>query len=131
MAEVLYADSNRNTKELADKLRSEGIGVECIDNEIRGGEKMTATGIFHKRFTLANHPDELDYKVLIAHLGVGFQGVSKYLVEDHPTLNIVMVSDFEAYGLMRTMCGFEHERILGCDYDSEELIPFVKKALQE
>jgi len=123
MARVLYADGHKNTKDLAERLKKEGIEAECIDDCPATKDKMglRALDIFMEKY----YGRISEYDVLIAHLGVDFNGDAKTLIAQYPSLHIVLVSQIpEDYS--------ESEgRLFVCGYNSDKLIPFVRKALKK
>ncbi len=120
MAEVLYGDYKFNTSPLAKKLRQEGIEVDCIDNKKEKGILRLANEIFWEKY----YGRLRDYKVLIAHLSVTFDGNVKHLLEQNPKLSIVLVSKLPSH------YSNSGERCLICGYKSNRLIPFVQEALK-
>ncbi|MCH7568151.1 MAG: hypothetical protein IIA87_01905 [Nanoarchaeota archaeon] len=116
MVRVLYADNYRIPLiGLGAILEQQGFNVDCTNSE--NAEKE-----FNEKFR-----DRLgDYDVLIAHLGVEFNGEVRKLLTDFPNLSIALVSEFPKHYSEHS----DHKRVLVCDYDAPELIYFIKRRIQ-
>ena len=118
MAKVLYADYDRDPERLARVLRAEGIEVDCIGNRTEDNKRLTlANEILFREY----YDNLQNYRVLIAHLGVGFNSQARHLSDDFPQLQIVLLSTLPSH------YSEQRGRIWTFGYDSRTLLAFVEQ----
>ena len=127
-ARVFYANcvESKETKKFEEKLRAKGIEFDSIEGieDLRKEQYTLEKRIFiNEIFNLDYLFKMKDYNLLIEHLGVISGKQCQDFLKNYPNLYLVRVSEFS------NVIVAKENRFLLCSYDSEELFPFIKQAL--
>tara|TARA_Y100000310_G_C20605168_1_gene775128 strand:+ start:14 stop:424 length:411 start_codon:yes stop_codon:yes gene_type:complete len=128
---VLYGDYSKRNQHLKTHLRNNGIEFEYL------GEPDTSQFDVERVFNERYRSRVGGFRVIVAHMGVGFNGEIVAMLKESPQLRIALVSDLAITGDHPDFQDPDQykeewrERLECFDYKSKGLIDFVKEALEE
>lgn len=125
---IIYADSRKKTDELARELRAAGLEFEYM------GEPEIDKNSVYDRFFEEVYPRIGEYDLVIAHLGIAFNGRIRGMLESYPDLHIVLVSlvGFASLGAIRygTNTPELYDRVRAADYSGGDVLEQARELLQ-
>lgn len=124
---IVYADSRKETDELARELRTVGLEFEYM------GEPEIDKDSVYDRFFEDVYPRIGEYDLVVSHLGIGFNGRIRGMLEEHPNLHFILVSPvgFAILELLRSDTNTPelYDRVRVADYSGEDVLEQARELL--